>query len=66
MNVCGAALTWRDYDPTATPLEKLIVEKSSTKKRTVKTTMTDNPREMPAHPPLAKLLAEWKLSGSRR
>jgi integrase len=63
----AAALTWRDYDPTCTPLGKLVVEKSySTRKRKVKGTKTENPREMPVHPTLAKILAEWKLSGFER
>jgi len=40
------------------------IEKSySTKKRRVKGTKTENPREMPVHPTLAKILATWKLSG---
>lgn len=60
----AAALTWRDYDATCEPLGKLVIEKSySTKKRKVKGTKTENPREMPVHPTLAKILAEWKLSG---
>jgi len=60
----AAALTWRDYDATCTPLGKLVIEKSySTKKRKVKGTKTDNPREMPVHPTLARILAGWKLSG---
>jgi integrase len=60
----SAALTWRDYDPTCTPLGKLVIEKSySTKKRKVKGTKTENPREMPVHPTLARILAAWKLSG---
>jgi len=60
----AAALTWRDYDPTCEPLGKLVIEKSySTKKRKVKGTKIENPREMPVHPTLARILAEWKLSG---
>jgi len=60
----AAALTWRDYDPTCTPLGKLVIEKSySTKKRKVKGTKTENPREMPVHPTLARILADWKLAG---
>ncbi|HEX7942890.1 MAG TPA: hypothetical protein VF488_13850, partial [Gemmatimonadaceae bacterium] len=63
----AAALTWRDYDPTCAPLGKLVIEKSySTKKRKVKGTKTDNPREMPVHPTLARILARWKLSGFER
>ena len=60
----AAALTWRDYDAASSPLGKLVIEKSySTKKRKVKGTKTDNPREMPVHPTLARILAAWKLSG---
>lgn len=63
----AAALTWRDYDATCAPLGKLVIEKSySTKKRKVKGTKTENPREMPVHPTLARILAEWKLSGFER
>ena len=68
MRFCdAAALTWRDYDPTCTPLGKLVIEKSyRTKKRKAKGTKTENPREMPVHPTLARILAEWKLSGFER
>lgn len=60
----AAALTWRDYDQTCEPLGKLVIEKSySTKKRKVKGTKTENPREMPVHPTLAQILAAWRLSG---
>jgi integrase len=60
----AAALTWRDYDAKASPLGKLVVEKSySSKTHDVKATKTDNPREMPVHPTLARILAEWKLEG---
>ncbi len=46
------------------PLGKLVIEKSySTKKRKVKGTKTENPREMPVYPTLARILAEWKLAG---
>ena len=60
----AAALTWRDYDPAATPLGKLVIEKSyDSKRRRVKGTKTDNPREMPVCATLARVLAEWRLSG---
>ena len=63
----AAALTWRDYDAAATPLGKIVVEKSySSKQKRVKETKTDNPREMPVHPTLAKILATWKLGGRER
>ncbi len=63
----AAALTWRDYDPACSPLGKLVIERSySSRKRDVKATKTDNPREMPVHPTLAKILAAWKLGGYER
>lgn len=63
----AAALTWHDYDPACTPLGKLVIERSySSKARRVKETKTDNPREMPVHPTLAKILAAWKLGGFER
>jgi hypothetical protein len=44
--------------------DELVIEKSySTKKRKVKGTKTENPREMPVHPTLARILAAWKLAG---
>ncbi len=63
----AAALTWRDYDAASSPLGKLVVEKSySSKSRKVKGTKTENPREMPVHPTLAKILAARKLGGFTR
>ena len=63
----AAALTWRDYDASCSPLAKLVVERSySSKSRKVKGTKTENPREMPVHPTLARILAEWKLGGFER
>ncbi len=62
-----AALTWRDYDATIAPLGRLVIEKSySSKSRKVKGTKTENPREMPVHPTLARILADWKLGGFER
>lgn len=59
-----AALTWGAYDVTLSPLGKLIVASAySVKKKAVKSVKTERPREVPAHPTLAKILAEWKLSG---
>jgi integrase len=63
----AAALTWSDYDPASSPLGKLVIERSySSKARRVKETKTDNPREMPVHPTLARILAAWKLGGFER
>lgn len=62
----ASALRWSDYDPTARPLGKLIIERSySTKKQAEKETKTETPREMPVHPALAALLAAWKATGWR-
>jgi integrase len=49
----AARLTWGQYDTEATPLGRLALGK----------TKSGVPREVPVHPTLAKLLAEWKLSG---
>jgi integrase len=63
----SAALRWRHYDATATPLGKLLVAVSfSTKKRVEKSVKTGKTREVPVHPTLAKMLAAWKLGGYER
>lgn len=63
----AAALTWRDYDAACSPLGKLVIERSySSKAHEVKPTKTDNPREMPVHPTLARILAAWKAGGFAR
>lgn len=63
----AAALTWADYDAECSPLGKLAITKSySAKTKVVKPTKTENPREMPVHPVLARILAEWKLGGFER
>jgi integrase len=66
---CGeaAALPWRAYDPKPEPLGRLLVATSyDTRSRKVKGTKTDQPREVPVHPMLARVLASWKLSGWQR
>jgi integrase len=55
----AAGLRWKHYDATAKPLGRLTVANSYLKSGT-KTGVT---REVPVHPTLAKLLAEWRLSG---
>ena len=55
----AAGLRWCDYHPAIEPLGKLVISRSYDKERT-KTQIT---REVPVHPVLARLLAEWKLSG---
>jgi integrase len=52
----AATLRWRQYDATLEPLGALNLEK----------TKTGVPRRIPVHPTLARLLAEWKLSGWER
>lgn len=55
---------WRDYDPTMKPLGRLDVHKSfSPRLSRTKVTKTGKQRLVPAHPTLARILAEWKLSG---
>jgi integrase len=62
----AAALRWRSYDPRAEPLGRLSVHASfDTKRRKVKSTKTERPREVPVHPTLANVLAQWKLGGFR-
>ncbi len=59
-----AALRWRDLDGAAELLGRIHVTKSihSVEKRE-KSTKTGRTREVPVHPVLAMLLAEWKLTG---
>jgi len=49
----AARLRWRDYDTEAKPLGRIALGQ----------TKSGVPREVPVHPTLAKLLAQWKLSG---
>lgn len=58
-----AALRWSDWDPTLRPLGRLSVTRSfESHGRTEKGTKTDCPRNVPVHPVLAAMLAEWKLA----
>src|SRR5579883_94410 len=60
----AAALRWRAYDATLEPLGRLLIASSwHTRKREEKSTKTEQPRQVPVHPTLAKVLAEWKLGG---
>ena len=54
----AAALRWRHMVPDK-PLAHVLIANSNASE----TTKTGTERQMPAHPALAKLLAEWKLSG---
>ena len=60
----ASALRWRHYDPDLMPLGKLSIAKSySTKLKAEKDVKTKTPRDVPVHPVLAELLADWKRSG---
>jgi integrase len=48
---------WRDYDPVATPLGRLVIATQYSGKRTKKRKV----RECPVHPVLASVLARWRL-----
>ena len=55
---------WRDYDPSVMPLGKLLVASAWDRRHKVeKAVKTERPRDVPVHPTLAHLLAEWKLQG---
>lgn len=59
----AAALRWRHYDPTRTPLGLLTVALSyATHKSKVKRTKTLAVRHVPVHPALAELLAMWRAA----
>lgn len=59
-----AALRWSSYDKARTPLAHLLIAKSfSTRKHAEKSTKTQVTRDVPVHPTLARVLAEWKLKG---
>ena len=63
----ASALRWRHYDSSAEPLGRITVARSySTKLKKEKEVKTKVPRAVPAHPVLAALLAEWRLSGWAR
>jgi len=59
-----AALRWSDYDDECQPLGKLHVSASySTRHKQVKSTKTGVVREVPVHPLLAAILADWRDQG---
>jgi integrase len=55
----SAGLRWHHYDATKEPLGQLTIATSYDKGRT----KTGVVRRVPAHPILAAMLAEWRLSG---
>jgi integrase len=60
----ASALRWRHYDSEIRPLGKLSIARSySTKLKAEKEVKTKTPRDVPVHPVLAELLAEWKRGG---
>jgi integrase len=62
-----SARRWRDYVADETPLGRLIVSSSfQSKTKREKSTKTGQTREVPVHPTLAAILAEWKLGGWER
>ena len=59
----AAAIRWEDH-VHAWPLTKICVALSyNTKKRRVKDTKTETPREVPVHPELLRVLDWWKREG---
>ena len=60
----ASALRWRHYDSEIGPLGRLSIARSySTKLKAEKEVKTKIPRDVPVHPVLAELLADWKESG---
>ncbi len=59
----AAALRWRNYQPELEPLGKLRIARAyDSKNRVEKEPKNGQPRDMPVHPVLAKILAAWKIS----
>jgi integrase len=62
----AAAIRWEDH-VHAWPLTKICVAQSyNTKKRRVKETKTEVPREVPVHPELLRVLDWWRREGWER
>lgn len=59
----ASARRWRDYDTAAAPLGRLTVATQSEGGDDERETKTGELREVPVHPTLAAILAEWKLEG---
>jgi hypothetical protein len=55
----AAPLRWSHYEPDLKPLGRLLIANSNKRLRT----KTGAVRQVPVHPTLAKMLAEWKLHG---
>lgn len=60
----ASALRWGDYDATLEPLGRLDIQRAyDTDEKREGDTKTEKQRLIPVHPTLAKVLAQWKLSG---
>lgn len=61
-----AARTWADWNESWAPLSKLACRTSfNRKQKRVKGVKTDRPRDVPVHPFLARILADWREAGWR-
>lgn len=62
-----SALRWGDWQRDVTPLGKLAsAESYDSHAKKVKPTKTRVVHEVPVHPTLATVVAEWKLAGWRK
>jgi integrase len=60
----ASALTWGDHEKAHEPLGKLLCYQSwNGHQKRLKATKIGVAREIPVHPALAKVLADWKLMG---
>lgn len=58
-----AALRWRELDYAAEPLPRInVVRAFNSSTGQIKTTKTEEGREVPMHPTLGRILATWRLS----
>jgi integrase len=55
----AAGRRWADYDTAARPLGRMLIATQYAGTRV----KTGRPREMPVHPTLAAILAEWRMEG---
>lgn len=62
-----AALRWSDWEPQVRPLGRLTISRAIHRRTgQEKGTKTGSIKEVPVHPTLAGILAEWRLSGWAR
>lgn len=59
----AAGRRWRDLDSGAEPLAHLLVHTQATRGEDDRGTKTGDVREVPVHPTLAKILAQWRMTG---